>query len=37
MLTCCDAFTGQQHDCSEADAEDGTLAKVEHGERRRGF
>lgn len=31
-LTCCDSFAGQQHDAGEADAEDGTLAKVEHGQ-----
>ena len=36
-LTCSDALAGQHHDASEADAEDGALAKVEHGERRRGF
>lgn len=30
-LTCRNALAGQQHDGSQADTEDGTLAKVEHG------
>lgn len=37
QLTCCDALTGQQHDARETDTEDGTLAKVEQGERGCGF
>lgn len=36
-LTCCNALASEQHDAGEADAEDGTLTKVEHGERGRGF
>lgn len=36
-LTCCNALASEQHDGGEADAEDGTLTKVEHGERGRGF
>lgn len=36
-LTCNDALACQQHDASQAGAEDGTLAKVEHGECGRGF
>lgn len=31
-LTCSDALTGEQHDARESNAEDGTLAKVEHGQ-----
>lgn len=36
-LTCSDALACQQHDASQSGAEDGTLAKVEHGKRGRGF
>lgn len=35
--TCSDALAGQQHDSGQAHTEDGTLAKVEHGERGGGF
>lgn len=35
--TCSNALASQQHDPSEAHTEDGALAKVEHGQRGRGF
>lgn len=37
MLTCSNALAGQQHDARQANTEDGTLAKVEQGERGRSF